>query len=91
MLAEGVSLGREPLGVALAEVESVVPELLAEHGAPGLAVGIFAGGQVATRCFGTLGHADTRPVEPGTLFSVQSVSKLFTVTAVLSLVDAGVI
>jgi len=91
VLSDDAGGRNEAFDIALAEVESVVPELLARHDVPGLAVGVFAAGQVAARCFGSLGRTDPRPVEPGTIFSVQSVSKLFTATAVMVLVDAGIV
>ncbi|MDA0565759.1 beta-lactamase family protein [Streptomonospora sp. S1-112] len=68
-----------------------VPEILAEHQVPGAAVAVVADGeQVHAGGYGEADVAEGTPVDPeGTSFPMASVSKSFTATAVLQLVDEG--
>jgi CubicO group peptidase (beta-lactamase class C family) len=59
---------------------------------PGLAIGVVADGQLLwARGYGFADTARRTPVSPSTPFSLCSISKLFTATAVLQLRDAGTI
>nr|WP_246425494.1 serine hydrolase domain-containing protein [Streptomonospora nanhaiensis] len=68
-----------------------VPELLREHQVPGAAVAVVADGeQVHAGGYGEADVAEGTPVDPeATSFPMASVSKSFTATAVLQLVDEG--
>jgi CubicO group peptidase (beta-lactamase class C family) len=58
-------------------------------GVPGWAIGLASPGSVATRGFGLADPMRGRPVAPTTLFRVCSVTKPFTATLVMSLVESG--
>lgn len=66
-----------------------IPELMAEQDVPGLAIAVIDRDRVLwTKGFG---DRDERgdPVTPGTVFGLESMSKLFTATAVMQAVEAG--
>ena len=74
----------------VARYRTRIPDLMAEQGIPGLAVALVDRDQ--TLWVEGFGHVDRRgsaPVNADTIFSVQSVSKLFTATAVMQAVAAG--
>ena len=67
-----------------------IPELMAEQGIPGLAVALVDKDRTVWLAgFGRLDDEGSAPVNADTIFSVQSVSKLFTATAVMQAVAAG--
>ena len=74
----------------IASYRARIPELMAEQGIPGLAVALVD--KDLTLWVEGFGHVDRRgsaPVNADTIFSVQSMSKLFTATAVMQAVAAG--
>jgi CubicO group peptidase (beta-lactamase class C family) len=67
-----------------------IPKLMAEQGVPGLAVVLIDGDRVLwTQGFGHVDGEGSAAVDADTLFSVQSMSKLFTATAVMRAVQDG--
>jgi CubicO group peptidase (beta-lactamase class C family) len=81
-----------PAGAAavIATYQARIPELMAEQDVPGLAVALVDGDQVLwTEGFGHLDGDRSAPVTTDTIFSVQSMSKLFTATAVMEAAQAG--
>jgi CubicO group peptidase (beta-lactamase class C family) len=56
---------------------------------PGLAVAVWADGTETYACHGVTSLADPRPVDEHTLYSVGSISKTFTATALMRLVAQG--
>ena len=75
----------------LAEVDAYLARNREDHGWPGLAAALVAGGEVVWSAgYGTTGP-DGRPVTPQTTFLLASVSKSLTAIAVMRLVDAGVV
>lgn len=56
---------------------------------PGIAVGIFKDGDVELAGYGTVNIETNYPVLPETLFQIGSISKTFTASLVLQLVDEG--
>jgi CubicO group peptidase (beta-lactamase class C family) len=67
-----------------------IPELMAEQGVPGLAVALVDGDRALwVQGFGYRDHQGGAPVTADTIFSVQSMSKAFTATAVMQAVAAG--
>lgn len=69
-----------------------VPDLLSTHEVPGVAIGICdASGLLWSEGFGTIGRDRDDRVNPRTMFSVQSVSKLYTATAVMTAVQDGLL
>jgi CubicO group peptidase (beta-lactamase class C family) len=83
---------RLDVGSVVDRIRVEIPELLAEHGIPGLAVGICNRSDVLWAA----GFGSTRPEGAGeittrTLFSIQSCSKMYTATAVMLAVQAGLV
>ena len=66
-----------------------IPQLMAEQEIPGLAVAVVDADEVLwVEGFGHLDGPDSAPVTADTVFSVESMSKLFTATAVVQAVVA---
>jgi CubicO group peptidase (beta-lactamase class C family) len=59
--------------------------------APGIAVGVYLGGERQYACHGVTSVENRLPVDRHTLFQIASTAKTFTATAVMCLVDAGLI
>lgn len=74
---------------ALAEIDDLVREQMAKWAVPGLAVGILHDGRVETAGYDITSIETKQPVVPETLFQVGSISKVFTATLVMTLVDEG--
>lgn len=72
-------------------LDGYVPAALAREGIPGASVAVVHDGEVVTtRGFGWADVDAREPVDPDrTLFRVGSISKVFTATAVMQLVEAG--
>lgn len=72
-------------------LDGFVPATLEREGIPGASVAVVRDGKVvSTRGFGWADREKRTPVDPkDTLFRVGSVSKLFTATAVMQLVERG--
>jgi CubicO group peptidase (beta-lactamase class C family) len=82
--------GPVPTDAALAGVDELVREIMAEWRVPGVAVAIVHGGDVVfSRGYGVR-HPDTgAPVTSGTLFPIASLTKSFTSYGAAVLVDEG--
>jgi CubicO group peptidase (beta-lactamase class C family) len=74
---------------ALAEIDELVREQMERWQVPGLAVGIFHDGHVETAGYGIASIETKQPVVPETLFQIGSISKVFTATLVMTLLDEG--
>jgi|HubBroStandDraft_3_1064219.scaffolds.fasta_scaffold03780_3 CubicO group peptidase (beta-lactamase class C family) len=70
-------------------VAAVVVAEMRELGVPGAALGIFYEGKALTRGFGVTSVENPLPVTPDTLFQIGSITKTFTATVVMRLVEAG--
>jgi CubicO group peptidase (beta-lactamase class C family) len=64
-------------------------ELLARVGAPGALFAIMQGDEVMQCAAGVANLDDATPIATGTLFHIASISKVFTATLVMQLVDEG--
>jgi CubicO group peptidase (beta-lactamase class C family) len=74
----------------VARYQARIPELMAEQGIPGLAVALVDSQQpLWVEGFGHIDGTDSPAITPNTIFSVQSMSKLFTATAIMQAVAAG--
>jgi CubicO group peptidase (beta-lactamase class C family) len=73
----------------LAEIDDLVREQMAKWEVPGLTVGILHEGHVETAGYGVTSIETKQPVVPETLFQIGSISKVFTATLVMTLVDEG--
>ncbi|MCA9936167.1 MAG: beta-lactamase family protein [Anaerolineales bacterium] len=67
----------------------VVEETMAAKKVPGVALGVWHQGEMAVAGFGVTNVNHPLPVTPDTLFQVGSITKTFTGTAVMRLVEAG--
>lgn len=69
---------------------ALLERIVAAEGVPGAAVAVAQGGRpVATFCAGAA--APGRPASPDTLWPLASISKLYVATAVMALVERGVL
>ena len=77
-------------GAVIATYRARIPQLMAEQEVPGLAVALVDGDNVLwTEGFGHVDRGGSPPVTADTIFSVQSMSKTFTATAVMQAVQVG--
>ena len=70
-------------------VRERLPELLAEHQVPAAAVAIRAGDEVVDAAAGVLSTATGVEATPDTVFQIGSITKVWTATLVMQLVDEG--
>ena len=70
-------------------LDTVVRQEMARWTVPGVAVGILHNGQRETRAWGVTSLGTRYPLLPESVFRVASISKLFTATLAMTLVDAG--
>jgi CubicO group peptidase (beta-lactamase class C family) len=84
----GETVVGEELAV-LAEIDDLVREQMATWEVPGLTVGILHEGKVETAGYGVASLETKQSVVPETLFQIGSISKVFTTTLVMTLVDEG--
>lgn len=75
--------------VRFEQIATVVSEKIKEYGVPGVALGIYSDGKSLTRGFGVTSVENPLPVTESTLFQVGSITKTFTGTAVMRLVEQG--
>jgi CubicO group peptidase (beta-lactamase class C family) len=67
----------------------LVARTMATVGVPAAALGILANGREEHAVFGVANSDTNRPVTPDTRFQIGSVTKTYTATAVMRLVDQG--
>jgi CubicO group peptidase (beta-lactamase class C family) len=78
-------------GVVATDLDERLRELMAEHRVPGAALGILVDGRVSVTGAGVLSKATGVDVTPETLFQIGSITKVWTATLVLGLVDEGLL
>jgi CubicO group peptidase (beta-lactamase class C family) len=79
----------DPMAPVIARYRERIPALMAERAIPGLAVALVdADHELWVEGFGHLDGPDSAPVTRDTIFGIQSMSKLFTATAVMQAVAA---
>jgi CubicO group peptidase (beta-lactamase class C family) len=66
-------------------------ELAAKHGVPGATAGVLLGGELAVVATGVSRLGSDVPVTPDSLFLIASVTKVWTATLVMQLVDEGLV
>ena len=69
------------------ELHDFVTPLLAHWKVPAVTIGVYDAGEVRTAAFGEANREAHWPATPDTLFQIGSISKVFTATAVMQLVD----
>jgi CubicO group peptidase (beta-lactamase class C family) len=81
---------RDGAAAVIAYYQARIPELMKSEHIPGLSVAVVDGNDVLwQQGFGHTDDGSSRPVTVDTMFSVQSMSKLFTAAAVMQAVQAG--
>lgn len=68
---------------------TIVEQQMEEWSVPGIAVGRLRAGEIAAEGFGVRSLETGQPVTPATLFQIGSITKVFTTTLVMTLVDEG--
>jgi CubicO group peptidase (beta-lactamase class C family) len=71
------------------KLASLVEQKMKELNVPGVALGVIAGDQTSVRGFGVINADHPLPVDADTLFQIGSISKTFTGTAIMRLVEMG--
>src|SRR3954451_7092028 len=66
-----------------------LPELIAKHDVPGAAVAVLAGGEVIDSAAGVLSKATGVEATADSVFQIGSITKVWTTTLVMQLVDEG--
>src|SRR5215203_5680100 len=61
------------------------------HAVPGVALGIYDGGEELTEGFGVTSAENPLPVDSGTLFQIGSITKTVTATAIVVLAERGML
>ncbi|MEU7791028.1 serine hydrolase domain-containing protein [Amycolatopsis sp. NPDC049159] len=70
-------------------LDSRLPALLAEHGVPGASVAVYAGGEIIDHAAGVLNKGTGVEADVDSLFQIGSITKIWTTTLALQLVDEG--
>ncbi|MCY1692823.1 serine hydrolase domain-containing protein [Curtobacterium sp. SL109] len=65
--------------------------LARQEGVPGASVAFVSGSDAVDATYGVLDMGTRIPVEAGSLFQIQSITKVFTATLVMQLVDDGLV
>ena len=73
----------------VSRLDTVVRQEMAQWTVPGVAVGILQDGQRETHAWGVTSIGTRYPLLPESVFRVASISKLFTATLAMTLVDEG--
>ncbi|MFN8514319.1 MAG: serine hydrolase [Thermomicrobiales bacterium] len=73
----------------MTRLDGVVRQELARWTVPGMTVGILQGGERETHAWGVTSLETGYPMLPESVFRVASISKLFTATLAMTLVDEG--
>ena len=68
-----------------------LPALTTTHGVPGVSVAVLADGEIQTGVAGVLNARTSVEVTPDSLFMIQSITKVWTATLVMQLVDDGLV
>jgi CubicO group peptidase (beta-lactamase class C family) len=76
---------------SMAKLEPLVLELMEKWNVPGVAIGIYDGEDIEFAGFGITNIETGQPVAPETLFQIGSISKIFTATLAMTLVDDGLL
>jgi CubicO group peptidase (beta-lactamase class C family) len=72
-------------------LDSNFARLLTEHEVPGAAIAVLANGEVIDRAAGVLSTATGVDATPDSVFQVGSITKVWTTTLIMQLVDEGLV
>lgn len=89
--AQGRASKRSPTGSdrRLSAIVDLVHAKMHEYRVPGVGLGLWADGRQTLRGFGVTSVDDREPITADTLFTIASISKTMTATAVMRLVQDG--
>ena len=68
-----------------------LPALIAKYKVPGAAIGVYRGGEVIDFAAGVLSHATKVEANTDSVFQIGSITKTWTATLVMQLVDEGLL
>ena len=71
------------------DIAALITAKMTEYHVPGVALGILKDGQPTLRGFGVTNVDDPLPVTPETIFTIASISKTVTATAIMRLIEQG--
>jgi CubicO group peptidase (beta-lactamase class C family) len=77
--------------VSIAEIDAVISESLQKWGIPGATLGITLNGETIERAYGIANLETNQPVLTESIFRLASISKPFTATLAMTLVDEGLL
>jgi CubicO group peptidase (beta-lactamase class C family) len=72
-------------------LETRLPAVLAEHHVPGAAVAVYAGGEIIDHAAGVLNKGTGVKADADSLFQIGSITKIWTTTLAMQLVDEGLL
>ncbi|NUT37367.1 MAG: beta-lactamase family protein [Hamadaea sp.] len=75
----------------MTELQELVQDLVARHGIPGAVVGVVEDGRVETAAAGVANLNSGIEMTPDTLFLTGSITKVWTTTLLMSLVEQGLV
>jgi CubicO group peptidase (beta-lactamase class C family) len=81
----------EPVTIDSAHWQERLALLADKHGVPGANLAILAGGEVAEAAYGVLNQRTGVEVTTDSVFQIGSISKVWTATLVMQLVDEGLV
>jgi CubicO group peptidase (beta-lactamase class C family) len=73
------------------ELQGVVHQLAHQHGVPGASVGVLVGDDIEVVTTGVARLGSRIPITPDTAFLIASITKVWTATLVMQLVDGGLV
>jgi CubicO group peptidase (beta-lactamase class C family) len=74
---------------AVADWTDRLHDLAAQERVPGAALGVWAGGRESLAAYGVLNAATGVGTTPGSLFQIGSITKVWTATMIMQLIDEG--
>jgi CubicO group peptidase (beta-lactamase class C family) len=88
LVTPGVMSSRQS-DIRFDELCKLVEAKMAEHHVPGVSYGVLKNGNRMVRSFGVTSIEDPQPITPDTIFPIASISKTFTTTVIMRLIDQG--
>lgn len=83
------SFSRQQVDSRVDDIAALVLAKMAEYRVPGVAFGLHLDNRTALRGFGVTNVDDPQPITADTIFTIASISKTFTATAMMKLADQG--
>src|SRR5262249_24878441 len=87
--AGGAPLAQRPADTLVAQLDETIQAAMAQYHIPGVAVGVLYQGQEYVRGYCVTNVDYPQPVDEDTLFRIGSITKTFTGTTVMRLVEQG--